>query len=176
MPNYSGCQLPHLHNEDQIGTHLIRLIGLLLMHIIRFEGGVCSIEGSGLVVSRIELLLALGRPPALPLGQDTYFLFTDGLWGQRLEVGSFYLSDLEIARAARSPYNQQRAQESVPETVRVQLPRYPPHPSFGEASDQRALRKQVGKRRAEHENDPHSNHILEAALLFLGAASSIRGF
>ena len=92
MPNYSGCQLPHLHNEDQIGTHLIRLIGLLLMHIIRFEGGVCSIEGSGLVVSRIELLLALGRPPALPLGQDTYFLFTDGLWGQRLEVGSFYLS------------------------------------------------------------------------------------
>lgn len=35
MPNYSGCQFPHLHNEDQIGTHLVRLIGLLLMHIIR---------------------------------------------------------------------------------------------------------------------------------------------
>ena len=147
---------------------------LFRSHIIRLGGS--SIEGSGLVVSRIELLLAPGRPPALPLGQDTYFLFIDGLWGQGLEVGSFYLSDLEIARAARSPYNQQRAQESVPETVRVQLSHYPPHPSFGEASDQRALRKQVGKRRAEHENDPRSNHILEAALLFLVAASSIRGF
>lgn len=112
------------------------------------------------MVSRIELLLASVRPPALPLGQDIYFLFIDRLWGQGLEVGFFYLSDLEIARAARSPHNQQRAQESVPETLRVQLPHYPPHPSFGEASDQRALRKQVGKRRAEHENDPHSNHFL----------------
>ena len=128
------------------------------------------------MVSTIELLLASGRPPALPLGQDIYFLFIDGLWGQGLEVGSFYLSDLEIARAARSPHDKQRAQESVPETLRVQLPDYPPHPSFGEASDQRALRKQVGKRRAEHENDPHSNHFLEAALLFLVAASSVRGF
>ena len=128
------------------------------------------------MVSTIELLLASGRPPALPLGQDIYFLFIDGLWGQGLEVWSFYLSDLEIARAARSPHDQQRAQESVPETLRVQLPDYPPHPSFGEASDQRALRKQVGKRRAEHENDPHSNHFLEAALLFLVAASSVRGF
>ena len=50
-------------------------------------GGGHSIEGSGLVVSTIELLLASGRPPALPLGLDIYFLFIDGLWGQGLEVG-----------------------------------------------------------------------------------------
>lgn len=59
--------------------------------------------------------------------------------GSGVGGGALYLSDLEIAGAARGPHNQQGAQISVPETVWVQLPHHPPQPSFGEASDQPGL-------------------------------------
>lgn len=78
------------------------------------------------------------------LGQNGHFPFSSGLRSHVQPIT--HLSDLEIAWAARGPYNQQGAQISVPETLWVQLPHYSPHSGFGEASDPLALGLGLGGR------------------------------
>lgn len=63
-------------------------------------------------------------------------------WGESKR--GFYLPDLEIARSAWRPHNEQWAQIIAPQPLQVQLPHHPPQPGFRQTSDLRALRSQVG--------------------------------
>lgn len=130
--------------------------------------------------------LAPFKAPALPLrALGSWIQGVFPIPWQSSRVGAaFYLSGLQIARAAWGPHNQQGAQMSVPETLWIQLPHHPPHSGFGEASDQRALGlgDGMGKRRAECESNPHADPTSGAVaakkpqFLSLIAASSIGGF